>query len=487
MTTRSAATLTRAFAAARSLLYTTGFVLLWWWVVASARAARRAGHPRAAGVARASRGWSSPGSAWRWRSPASLRSRWSAKARRRRSIRRESSSRWDPTAGCATPCTWARVAVICGAGLYLRSLGALVVAVFFILLMHAFVLCYEEPSLEARFGESYLRYKRSVARWLPRRRSVVTAGTDGPAARGAARARAVPASSSARGASSAERVGIEAVPAQPRAAPHPRAPHPRARPRRCPKCAPASRRLPAHRPSCRTASRWCRRRPPRAPPPRPPTSRPTRRRARCATPRAGSSPPRTRISRSPTPPAPTRARSARRSPRRRRLSSTCCSGARSPTAAPPPERPSATTSARARSSSSPRGRALPATRAISRTTAPTRAVTPRWVGPGRSSSPSSRPIATTPSSRAASPTDRAASSAACTGRATSDAGRVVGSGVVARLHNDPTFRADFEAARQELAAVRAQAAPALARLRRGGDGSGAGQALNREAIRVIRR
>ena len=40
-----------------------------------------------------------------------------------------------------------------------------------------------------------------------------------------------------------------------------------------------------------------------------------------------------------------------------------------------------------------------------------------------------------------------------------NAGRVVGSGVVARLHNDPTFRADFEAARQELAAVRSKQLP----------------------------
>jgi acid phosphatase (class A) len=39
------------------------------------------------------------------------------------------------------------------------------------------------------------------------------------------------------------------------------------------------------------------------------------------------------------------------------------------------------------------------------------------------------------------------------------AGRVMGAGVVARLHNDPAFRADFEAARQELDAVRAKQLP----------------------------
>jgi acid phosphatase (class A) len=40
-----------------------------------------------------------------------------------------------------------------------------------------------------------------------------------------------------------------------------------------------------------------------------------------------------------------------------------------------------------------------------------------------------------------------------------DAGRVMGAGVVARLHDDPTFRADFEAAREELEAVRAKQLP----------------------------
>jgi acid phosphatase (class A) len=39
------------------------------------------------------------------------------------------------------------------------------------------------------------------------------------------------------------------------------------------------------------------------------------------------------------------------------------------------------------------------------------------------------------------------------------AGRLIGSGVVAQLHNDPTFRADFEAARQELAAARGKQLP----------------------------
>ena len=61
------------------------------------------------------------------------------------------------------------ISVIIGAGLILRSPSAVVVALCFFLLAHIFVLIYEEPTLEKRFGESYLRYKSSVNRWLPTR------------------------------------------------------------------------------------------------------------------------------------------------------------------------------------------------------------------------------------------------------------------------------------------------------------------------------
>jgi protein-S-isoprenylcysteine O-methyltransferase Ste14 len=35
--------------------------------------------------------------------------------------------------------------------------------------MHLFVVLYEEPTLSARFGPSYERYKAAVSRWLVRR------------------------------------------------------------------------------------------------------------------------------------------------------------------------------------------------------------------------------------------------------------------------------------------------------------------------------
>lgn len=38
-----------------------------------------------------------------------------------------------------------------------------------VLLAHLFVVSYEEPTLERRFGPPYADYKRRVPRWLPRR------------------------------------------------------------------------------------------------------------------------------------------------------------------------------------------------------------------------------------------------------------------------------------------------------------------------------
>ena len=62
--------------------------------------------------------------------------------------------------------------VLLGAGLALRSLAISGLAVLFLLIAHFFVLLYEEPSLTARFGDPYLRYKASVHRWLPRSRKI---------------------------------------------------------------------------------------------------------------------------------------------------------------------------------------------------------------------------------------------------------------------------------------------------------------------------
>lgn len=61
------------------------------------------------------------------------------------------------------------IGVLLGAALLLKSPSIALLAVAFWLIAHVFVLFYEEPALEERFGESYQMYRSQVRRWLPRR------------------------------------------------------------------------------------------------------------------------------------------------------------------------------------------------------------------------------------------------------------------------------------------------------------------------------
>jgi protein-S-isoprenylcysteine O-methyltransferase Ste14 len=60
--------------------------------------------------------------------------------------------------------------VLLGVGLMVASPAIVALAAFFLVAAHLFVVLYEEPALTRRFGESYLSYKASVNRWLPRLR-----------------------------------------------------------------------------------------------------------------------------------------------------------------------------------------------------------------------------------------------------------------------------------------------------------------------------
>lgn len=54
-----------------------------------------------------------------------------------------------------------------GEALFLRY-GALVVyALVWFVIVNLFVLLYEEPNLERKFGDSYARYRSAVRRWVP--------------------------------------------------------------------------------------------------------------------------------------------------------------------------------------------------------------------------------------------------------------------------------------------------------------------------------
>jgi len=61
-------------------------------------------------------------------------------------------------------------AVIVGQALILARPGLLVYAALFGAIVAAFVRAYEEPTLAARYGEQYERYRRAVPAWWPRRR-----------------------------------------------------------------------------------------------------------------------------------------------------------------------------------------------------------------------------------------------------------------------------------------------------------------------------
>lgn len=59
--------------------------------------------------------------------------------------------------------------LLAGFSLYNRSLSMLLFLVVVCLVVHAFVVFYEEPTLRATFGAEYENYCRSVSRWLPKR------------------------------------------------------------------------------------------------------------------------------------------------------------------------------------------------------------------------------------------------------------------------------------------------------------------------------
>ena len=159
--------LVRLFAALRTIFYAVGFAVLWWWVVLLARPLdqripfqipqwlRIPGMIIAVvggGIALTcaftfafvGRGTPAPFDAPRefvWAGPY-------------RFVR--------------NPMYVGAFAVIVGLGLAMNSVSALAVAIGFMILAHLFILIYEEPTLEQKFGQSYLRYKKQVNRWVPK-------------------------------------------------------------------------------------------------------------------------------------------------------------------------------------------------------------------------------------------------------------------------------------------------------------------------------
>ena len=61
--------------------------------------------------------------------------------------------------------------VLIGTALYYGSIALLGFAAGFLLVVHAFVVFYEEPTLERTFGAPYADYRNAVHRWRPTWRS----------------------------------------------------------------------------------------------------------------------------------------------------------------------------------------------------------------------------------------------------------------------------------------------------------------------------
>jgi len=57
------------------------------------------------------------------------------------------------------------IAFILGEAWLFQSIGLAQYALLVLVLFHLFVVAYEEPVLESRFGESYRAYRRAVPRW----------------------------------------------------------------------------------------------------------------------------------------------------------------------------------------------------------------------------------------------------------------------------------------------------------------------------------
>lgn len=157
----------RFLAAVRSTVYAAGFVLLWWWIVVSVRPFDHR-LPALPGWLRL------PGLVLVVVGGALVLACLAAFVL----VGRGTPAPFDAPRRvvAAGPYRWVRnpmylgaMLVILGFGCALRSPAAVAVAVLFIAGAHLFVVLYEEPTLERRFGASFLEYKAAVRRWLPRR------------------------------------------------------------------------------------------------------------------------------------------------------------------------------------------------------------------------------------------------------------------------------------------------------------------------------
>lgn len=65
------------------------------------------------------------------------------------------------------PMIIAILSILLGEALYLNSISVLIWGMLFFLINTVYFELIEEPKLERKFGEDYVRYRRRVSRWVP--------------------------------------------------------------------------------------------------------------------------------------------------------------------------------------------------------------------------------------------------------------------------------------------------------------------------------
>lgn len=58
--------------------------------------------------------------------------------------------------------------ILLGHFLWFKFLSLIVYLVIVFVIVHSFVIFYEEPTLQHKFGEAYEKYREKVPRWIPR-------------------------------------------------------------------------------------------------------------------------------------------------------------------------------------------------------------------------------------------------------------------------------------------------------------------------------
>lgn len=74
-----------------------------------------------------------------------------------------------PYAWVRNPMYIGAATALLGAAIVYRSRALFLIMVAYATIAHLFVVAYEEPQLERRFGDDYARYRARVRRWLPHR------------------------------------------------------------------------------------------------------------------------------------------------------------------------------------------------------------------------------------------------------------------------------------------------------------------------------